>query len=94
MLRRHQIVSLTLILGIAAAPLMLASCMTSHHGYAETGIGVSVYDRGHNDYHTWNDGEVTFYAQWEGSTKREHQDFNRRNADEQRQYWDWRHSHS
>ena len=55
--------------------------------------GGRYYDADHRDYHRWNDTEVTFYVQWEGETRRPHQEFERRNADEQREYWNWRHNH-
>jgi hypothetical protein len=50
-----------------------------------------VYDPAYSDYHTWNTQEVGFYTRWEGETRRPHQEFNRRPADEQKQYWTWRH---
>lgn len=61
---------------------------------ALTGCAVHarVYDPYYHDYHAWN-GEVGYYSQWESDTHRDHKDFNKRSADEQKQYWDWRHSH-
>ncbi len=53
---------------------------------------VRVYDPYYHGYHTWN-GEVVYYNQWETETHREHRDFNKRSADEQKEYWDWRHKH-
>jgi hypothetical protein len=52
------------------------------------------YDDDHHDYHGWNDQESGFYVRWETETHREHRDFQRRDADEQREYWNWRHNHS
>jgi len=51
------------------------------------------YDPAYGDYHVWNDAEVGYYTRWEGETHRDHVDFRRRNAEEQKQYWAWRHSH-
>jgi hypothetical protein len=37
--------------------------------------------------------EEPIYRQWESNTHREHVDLEKRNSDEQKQYWDWRHKH-
>lgn len=63
---------------------LVAACYTGGHRY---------YDADHNDYHTWNGAEITFYTQWEGETRRPHIDYDRRPSDEQREYWNWRHNH-
>jgi len=54
---------------------------------------VRVYDEEHRDYHDWNHGEVVYYQRWEVETHRDHRDFNRRNAEEKKEYWNWRHAH-
>lgn len=61
---------------------------------AMTGCAVHerVYDPYYHDYHNWN-GETVYYNQWETETHRSHQDFKQRPADQQKQYWDWRHNH-
>lgn len=53
-------------------------------------VHARVYDPYHNDYHVWA-GEGVYYNQWEHDTHREHREFNKRNKDEQKEYWDWRH---
>jgi hypothetical protein len=73
-----------LLAAVLAAPLLIAGC---------AGQGRS-YDAGHGDYHTWNGGEVTHYNSWEKETNRDHREFKDRNADDQKEYWNWRHSHS
>lgn len=73
----------TILLAAAiASPVLLAGC--SAH--------VRVYDPYYHDYHPWG-GEVVYYNQWEHDTHRDHEDFNHRNAGDQKAYWDWRHSH-
>jgi hypothetical protein len=67
------------------APVLIAGC-SAHAGYRS-------YDSYHNDYHTWNDGEVVYYSNWEHETHRDHRDFKKRSADEQKDYWKWRHDH-
>jgi hypothetical protein len=54
---------------------------------------VRVYDSYHNDYHRWNNHETVYYSQWENEGHRDHRDFNQRSPDEQKDYWNWRHSH-
>ncbi len=54
---------------------------------------VRVYDSYHHDYHRWNNHEVVYYNRWETNGHRDHRDYNQRNADEQRDYWNWRHDH-
>jgi hypothetical protein len=53
-------------------------------------VHARVYDPYYHDYHGWN-GETVYYNQWEHDTHREHRDFNKRNDDEKKEYWDWRH---
>jgi hypothetical protein len=64
--------------------LALAACASG---------GARYYDADHGDYHRWDNTEVTFYSSWETETHRPHVDYARRNADEQKEYWNWRHSH-
>jgi len=53
----------------------------------------TVYDPYYRDNHVWDNNEVVYYQRWETETHRDHRDFKKRNADEQKQYWDWRHKH-
>ncbi len=55
-------------------------------------VGYRSYDPYYNDYHTWDHSEVTYYRQWETNTHRDHKDFDKRNKDEQKEYWDYRHN--
>jgi len=71
------------LLVAAVASTVLATGCTVHARY---------YDPYYHDYHPVA-GEVVYYNQWEHDTHREHKDLNKRNKDEQKQYWDWRHSH-
>ncbi|HXA77033.1 MAG TPA: hypothetical protein VNV41_07850 [Candidatus Acidoferrales bacterium] len=67
-----------------AAPLLMGGCAAR--------VGYRTYDPYYNDYHTWDSNEVGFYTQWETNTHREHKDFRKRSADEQKEYWTYRHS--
>lgn len=73
--------SCLLAMGLLAT--MFASGCTVHAGY---------YDPYYHDRHPVG-GEVVFYQRWESDTHREHRDLNRRNRDEQKEYWEWRHNH-
>ncbi|HUO26363.1 MAG TPA: hypothetical protein VMU61_11910 [Candidatus Aquilonibacter sp.] len=76
----------SLLLGTAlSASVMGTAC--AHHYYR-------VYDPYYHDYHVWNNDEVVYYHQWAVETHHDpDRDFRRLPADEQRQYWDWRHHH-
>ena len=72
----------TLLLAAAiSAPALMTGCAAR----------VRVYDPYYHDYHNWN-GETVYYNQWERDTHRDHVDYNKRNAADQKAYWDWRHS--
>jgi hypothetical protein len=64
-----------------AAPAVVTGCATHR-----------VYDLAYSDYHVWNGQEVVLYQRWEGDTHREHKEFNKRPADEQKLYWTWHHA--
>lgn len=53
------------------------------------------YDREHRDYHARNEAENRAYRHWLMEERREHQyrEYNRLNAERQREYWRWRHEH-
>lgn len=53
-----------------------------------------VYDPAYQDYHVWDRSEAAYYQRWEGETHRDHREFAKRNSDEQKEYWTWRHTHS
>jgi hypothetical protein len=47
----------------------------------------------HRRVYAWGPGETIYYGQWEHDTHRQHIDYERRSAAEQKQYWNWRHHH-
>jgi hypothetical protein len=69
---------------VLAAPIVVAGC--------SGGVGYRTYDPYYNDYHVWNNDEVVYYNRWEHDTHRDHVDFRKRKADDQKEYWNWRHS--
>lgn len=70
---------------LLAAPVALIGC-AEHAEYR-------VYDPDDGTYHYWNHNEGVYYNQWEHDTHRQHQDYRKRNQDDQRQYWQWRNGH-
>ena len=55
---------------------------------------VVVEDRAHGDSHKWDSHEDAAYRQWEAARSKPHVDYDKRQAEEQSDYWNWRHSHS
>ncbi len=82
---RQHLISLVMITALAS-PVVITGCA------ARVDTGYRVYDPGHNDYHTWDNGETVYYQRWETQTNRQHKDFRKRSKDEQQQYWNWRHN--
>ena len=75
----------TLLAVVLFSSFALSGC--AEHSYYR------VYDPAHADYHRWDHHEDVYYQRWETETHRDHQEFNKRRPDEQKEYWDWRHSH-
>ena len=74
--------SLIFLAGALATPLVTSGC--AHR----------VYDPYYSDYHHWDHHETVYYQQWVVENHRDpHRDYHHLNKDEQKQYWDWRHSH-
>jgi hypothetical protein len=83
MYHRDRFLSALVISFALAAPAVVTGCATHR-----------VYDPAYNDYHAWNSQESGIYVRWESDTHREHREFNRRPADEQKVYWTYRHGQS
>lgn len=76
----------TLLLGAALAlPLLTAGCVHHYH---------TTYDPYYHDYHRWDDHETVYYNQWVVETHGDpHRDYRHLSSEDQKRYWDWRHSH-
>ncbi len=68
------------------ASILLSAAMASTVLVSGCAVHARVYDR-------WNGHETVYYGQWESETHRDHQDFNKRSAADQKEYWTWRHNH-
>jgi hypothetical protein len=85
MSRTHRTTSSILLALALFSPVLIAGC-AAHASYR-------VYDPDHADYHVWDNDEGVYYQRWEVETHRDHRDFKKRHADEQKEYWNWRHNH-
>jgi len=54
---------------------------------------VRVYDPYRSDYHRWNSREDHAYRFYLNERHETYRDYSKRNKDEQREYWQWRHDH-
>jgi hypothetical protein len=75
-----------LLAAALVSPVIISGCA------ARVSTGYRVHDGYYNDDHVWDDNEIVFYNRWEGETHRNHRDFRRRHADEQKDYFNWRHN--
>jgi hypothetical protein len=85
MLRGHERLA-SLILGLSLL-LPLATIGCAHHYY-------TAYDPYHNDSHRWDAQEDAYYHQWVIENHMDaNRDYRHLSKDDQKRYWDWRHSH-
>jgi hypothetical protein len=70
------------IIAALAGPAAIAGCATHQ-----------TYNPYYRDYGRWDGDDRWYYQRWEVVTRRDHRDFDRRTADEQRAYWHWRQRH-
>jgi hypothetical protein len=75
-----------LLAAALVSPVIIIGCA------ARVSTGYRVHDGYYNDDHVWDDNEIVFYNRWEGETHRDHRDFRRRPAGEQKEYFNWRHN--
>jgi len=73
-------------------PIFLIAAVTpASSGVMSARAPQRVYDPYHRDYHVWDGHEAAYYGRWESQTRRGHVEFQRRSADEHKEYWMWRH---
>jgi hypothetical protein len=85
MSRGHKFVSSFLLATAFCLPLVINGCAAR--------ASYRVYDPYNRDYHQWDNNEVVYYQRWEVETHRDHREFKKRQKDEQKEYWNWRHNH-
>jgi hypothetical protein len=54
--------------------------------------GYRAYDPYYRDYHVWGPDEVFYYNRWVDEGHRPHRDFRHLRREDQRQFWQWRHT--
>lgn len=72
---------------IATAVLATGSITACTHN------GPDVYDTSSNRTRHWDRNESAAYVRWEQERRISHVEYSRRQAEEQRQYWEWRRDH-
>jgi hypothetical protein len=80
---RKQRTGLILAGAVMSTALLLGACSTT----TET-----VVDPSHGDSHRWDSAEDAHYHQWVSDTHRPAVEYKKLPADDQKSYWDWRHS--
>jgi hypothetical protein len=81
---RRRLLSSILLGAVLFSPVMFNGCT----GHASD----QVYDPAYHDNHKWDSNENERYRRWEAETRRDHRDLQKRNSDEQKEYWTWRHN--
>src|SRR5881227_1899503 len=76
-----------------AAALMAPVAVVAQDDHRDENRSHRYYDRGHKDYHEWNDNEDRSYRQYLNEHHQKHRDFSRLSSRQQRDYWRWRHDH-
>ena len=59
----------------------------------QAAVQVRVYDAEHKDYHNWDDHERHAWGVFLTDNHRHDHEYAHANRKEQREYWNWRHSH-
>jgi len=80
-----RLISSLLLSAVFLLPLIGAGCSGR--------VTYRAYDPYYHDYHRWDDHEQVYYRQWVVENHKPDRDFRKLDRDDQKQYWDWRHSH-
>jgi len=59
----------------------------------QVNLQLRVYDRNHRDYHNWDDREDRAYRNYLAEQHRPYRAYAKQHRNDQKHYWDWRHSH-
>jgi len=87
---------LTVVLAAPAAIRVAATPQDNGHqddNHHDDKDNKRIYDKSHNDYHNWDGDEDRRYHEYLLEKHRAYRPFNELNAKDQRDYWNWRHSH-
>lgn len=75
------------------SPFILAASLTLPVVSIGCAARVNVYDEWHHDNHRWDDHEEVVYRAYLTENHRDYHPYKQLSRDEQKNYWDWRHSH-
>jgi hypothetical protein len=89
MYRAHSYIASLFLTAVLATPVAMVAVPVPQ----EAGVQVRVYDKGHKDYHNWDDNENRAWGQYLTENHRSSHEFAKANKKEQSQYWKWRHAH-
>jgi hypothetical protein len=87
--RAHRYIASIFLTAALAAPVTIVAAPVSQEGHDQN----RVYDKGHKDYHNWDDNENRAWGQWLTENHKKSHEFSTANEKEQSQYWNWRHAH-
>ena len=89
---KHLVVSSLLLVGALTSPA-LVSTVSARPSSTQDRQERRVYDRAHKDYHVWTDQEDRAYHRYLEERHLSYHDYGKLKATQQRNYWNWRHSH-
>ena len=77
------------------APLILGVTFVASIATSGCAARVGIYDPGYRDYHRWDRNEDRAYRNYwrERHEHERYREYARLNAEQQRDYWNWRHGH-
>jgi hypothetical protein len=87
--RTHGYLASLFLTAALAAPVSMMAVPVPQ----EAGVQIRVYDKGHKDYHNWDDHENRAWGQYLTENHRSSHEFSKANKKEQSNYWKWRHNH-
>jgi hypothetical protein len=87
--RTHRYVASLFLTAALAAPVAIVAAPAPQ----DAGVQVRVYDRDHKDYHNWDDHENHAWGAYLEHNHYHNQEYAHASKKEQREYWNWRHSH-
>ncbi len=95
--RRHRYLTSLFLAAALASPLAIAQQDDQHRQQDQNNRNTEnqnrVYDKGHKDYHNWDDNENRAWGQYLTENHKSSHEFSKANNKEQTQYWNWRHAH-
>jgi hypothetical protein len=87
--RAHRYIASIFLTAALAVPVSIMAAPVPQEGHDQN----QVYDKGHKDYHNWDDNENRAWGQYLTENHKKSHEFSKANEKEQSQYWNWRHAH-